>query len=327
MELNSKRMQRDARALLAKLSTLRKEAESLAAVDLRLKTKRHIVSGQSMNLQKELSPAPRTPKTRPNRPLSGCGYRSNTSSTKKTRKKWSPGTGVQFGLMETKEKNTTTTVGKAPSHKSQRRAWGSGPGGNIANKRLPDEPKLILPKGLDDISLHVESEVLRRKAEYSRDPTYALSEMSEKENSHDVWWCISGQGFQSLQKDDDADARSCQSESSRKESSSGQVSQNSFLDRLEKKKQSTPTTARDIVTKTSPPRGLERDVIDLEIANAGNDLNRVCAPQFKDYHTKAQKIFLLQEFSRLWLKKGLGQLCDSIQQIEEEIASRSKKLT
>ena len=106
MELNSKRMQRDARALLAKLSTLRKEAESLAAVDLRLKTKRQIVHGQSMNLQKTSSPAPRTPKTRPNRPLSGCGHRSNTSSTKKTRKRWSPKTGIQFGLMETKEKNT-----------------------------------------------------------------------------------------------------------------------------------------------------------------------------------------------------------------------------
>lgn len=319
-------MQRDARALLSRLSTLRKEAENLASVDIRLELNRKINQVDTNDDAHSLECRTRTPK-KSTRPLSRQRNHRLVNSNKKSRKKWSPKKGISFGLMDTKQKRKPV---KSTSRKSPQRAWGAGPGGNVPNKPLDGEPQLILPNGIDDISLHVESEVLRRKAEYNRDPTYTISAMPEKENSSDVWWYVSGQGFQSLKTEgsvvsssrtNDGD-KSMLSSGHSVNSSRGHSLNSSHAFRVENKDNALPRS-KEVIEKISPPKGLEKDIIDLEKSNTKVSAGKVCAPQFQEYHSKSQKIFLLQEFSRLWMKKGLGQLCASIQALEEEIASRS----
>ena len=48
-------------------------------------------------------------------------------------------------------------------------------------------------------------------------------------------------------------------------------------------------------------------------------------PSFKDYHTKSQKIFLLQESSSEWLDAGHEKLKFNIEQLQNLIKEKEAK--
>ena len=278
-------MQRRARELLVRVKALRDQSERLASMDLRLQANRIASAGVDMSkLSEEEIPIAKQKKQR-------------------RRKKRLPKTEEQKG----------TPV--------QRKAWGSGPGGEPVNTHKYKAKEWKPPTGVKNIKLHVESEVLRAKREYRKDPGYIQAGGVQGEES--VWWYVGGKGFF-------PNEQNCAAE---RPSSSFVEEEDVGAEAEEAKKEN----SMELIDSDSKPSLSEEssekvDTLDLENFARNNNgstlgitMNGTERPNFKLHHSKREKVFLLQEFSQQWLNLGARNISEKVKVFRDAIALRNKE--
>ena len=281
-------MQRRARELLVRVKSLREQSERLAAIDYRLEANRAASTyGEQTNTRAE-NITPSKPRSRPRR--------KRLSSAKKKKK----------------ESDKKPAV--------NRKAWGSGPGGEPVNTYKYKAKEWKPPTGTKNIELVVEPEVLRAKREYKKQPGYMQA--SEVEGEDSVWWYVGGKGVFPDRKPSVVQSNS-----------RSKLEDEEVDDKVE---ETDGGNVFEIVGSEIHPKPAEEpnsettDVVDQEnsVPNKPNfsesNPSGTLRPNFKLHHSKREKVFLLQEFSQQWLALGLKNIAEKTKLIQDAIALRKK---
>ena len=211
--MDPKKLQTQARDLLSRLNSLRKQAESLGAVDLRLQIQRRVQedaenSAHFMSMpEPDLSNINKQQKYKYKLGIKKKKAKTITGSTNYKKKKIGGGeeeigeqSSVEFDghfPKQIENNNMDKYSSKIEPPSSTRPAWGAGPGGTSPQKRWlakkDDPPNLPKNDSVSDVSIYYDAEVLRAKAEYKKiDPNYLPA--SSKTDKEAKWWLIKGTG-------------------------------------------------------------------------------------------------------------------------------------
>jgi hypothetical protein len=213
--MDPKKLQTQARDLLSRLNTLRKQAESLGAVDLRLQIQRrvaedvensaHFLSMPEQHLSNIRAQQKYKYKLGKKNAKTITGSTANNLKRRKKRSATDNENKVEFNghFPKQLDKNNNDKINTdefseiIPPNATSRPAWGSGPGGTSPQKRWlakkDADPKLPKNNNVSDISIYYDPEVLRAKAEYKRDKTYSAA-LPKATNDDGKWWLVKGTG-------------------------------------------------------------------------------------------------------------------------------------
>ena len=213
--MDAKQLQSQARDLLSRLHTLRKQAESLGAMNLRLQIQRRATenaehSKHFMSMpEQDLSNIDKQQKYKYKLGLKKSKTINGSTASRRRRQGQKGKNSSVSGAMQFEghfPKLSDTQKGtEMPGDENKydiniqatsRPAWGAGPGGNSPQKiwmaKKDQDPKLPSSGSISEVSIYYEPEVLRAKAEYKKDKTYSVPSIND--DGAEKWWVIKGTG-------------------------------------------------------------------------------------------------------------------------------------